>query len=119
MVQSTNLSINWVEYDGPRDRSTLSPHTHRDFEQGSLVLQGRFVHHLRVPWGADADQWRQDEHLEAGSPSLLVIPAGTEHTTEGVGEGPHLLIDLFSPPRADFIARGMVANAGDYAGSPG
>ena len=119
MVQSSSLSLNWVEYDGPRDRSALSPHAHRDFEQGSLALRGRFVHHLRVPWGADAGQWRPDEHLEAGSPSLIVIPAGTEHTTEGVGDGPHLLIDLFSPPRADFIARGMVANAGDYAESGG
>lgn len=118
IVQSSSLSLNWSEYDGPRDRSALSPHAHRDFEQGSLALQGRFVHHLRVPWGTDANQWRQDEHLEAGSPSLLVIPAGTEHTTEGVGEGPHLLIDVFSPPRADFIARGMVANAGDYVASP-
>lgn len=115
MLQSSRLSLNWVEYDGPRDRSALSPHAHRDFEQGSLALQGRFVHHLRVPWGPDAGQWREDEHLEAGSPSLLVIPAGTEHTTEGVGEEPHLLIDLFSPPRADFIARGMVANSADYA----
>ncbi|NMO91711.1 hypothetical protein [Actinomycetospora sp. TBRC 11914] len=114
MVQSSTLSINWVEYDGPRDRSTLSPHAHRDFEQGTLALQGDYLHHLRVPWGPDADRWRPDEHLEAGSPSLLVIPAGTEHTTEGVGAGPHLMIDLFSPPRADFIARGMVANADDY-----
>lgn len=114
MLQSSTLSINWVEYDGPRDRSTLSPHSHRDFEQGSLALRGDFVHHLRTPWGPDADRWQDDEHLAASSPSLLVIPAEVEHTSEGVGNGPHLLIDVFSPPRADFIAKGMVANAGDY-----
>ncbi len=115
ILQTALMSINWVEYQGPRDRSALSPHAHEHFEQGSLALSGQFVHHLRVPWGPSADLWRHDEHLRAPSPSLLVIPARTEHTSEGVGDGLHVLIDVFSPPRADFIARGMVANADDYA----
>jgi hypothetical protein len=115
MLQTATLSINWVEYEGPRNRRALSPHAHSDFEQGSLALAGNFVHHLRVPWGENADAWREDTHAQLGSPSLLVVPVHTIHTSEGVGPGRHLLIDIFSPPRTDFIAKGWVANAGDYA----
>lgn len=115
MLQSATLSINWVEYDGPRQRQALSPHSHGSFEQGSLALAGTFVHHLRVPWGENADLWQDDRHARLGSPSLLVVPVGLVHTSEGVGPGAHLLIDVFSPPRADFIEKGWVFNAGDYA----
>ena len=115
MLQTATLSINWVEYDGPRDRSALSPHAHKSFEQGSLALAGDFVHHLRVEWGEDANAWHDDQHARLGSPSLMVVPVQMIHTSEGVGAGPHLLIDVFSPPRADFIAKGWVANSSDYA----
>ena len=115
MLQTDTLSINWVEYHGVRDRKALSPHSHSDLEQGSLALAGDFVHHLRVNWGKDANLWRDDEHLAAPSPSLAVVPVDLVHTTEGVGDGHHLLLDVFSPPREDFIAKGWVHNAGDYA----
>ena len=114
MLQTETLSLNLVEYNGPRNRAELSPHSHANFEQGSLALAGEFVHHLRVPWGGDANLWREDEHLSAGSPSLLVIPVELVHTTEGVGEGRHYLIDVFSPPRKDFISKGWVFNSADY-----
>ena len=114
MLQSATLSINWVEYEGPRDRTALSPHAHTDFEQGSLGIVGSFMHHLRVEWGPDATQWQDDRHVRLESPSLMVVPVRLTHTSEGVGPGRHLLIDVFSPPRADFRARGWIANAGDY-----
>lgn len=114
MLQSATMSINWVDYDGPRDRAALSPHSHADFEQASLAVAGDFMHHLRVPWGKDANAWRDDEHKLAGSPSVLVIPPDLIHTTEGVGAGHHLLIDVFAPPRRDFIAKNWVLNAADY-----
>lgn len=115
MLQTATLSINWVEYDGPRDRSALSPHAHSQFEQGSLALAGDFVHHLRTPWGADADLWQDDRHAALGAPSLMVVPVNLIHTSEGVGPGLHQLVDVFSPPRADFIAQGWVYNSKDYA----
>jgi len=118
MLQTDTLSINWVDYDGPRDRRSLSPHSHADLEQGSLAVAGRYVHHLRRPWGKDADLWREDLHPEVGSPSLMVVPVDLVHTSEGVGAGHHLLVDVFSPPRRDFIARGWVHNAADYAPPP-
>ena len=114
MLQTATLSINWVEYEGPRDRSALSPHAHSSFEQGSLGLAGDFVHHLRTPWGPDAGLWQDDRHAALASPSLMVVPVNLVHTSEGVGPGHHLLIDIFSPPRADFIANGWVYNASDY-----
>jgi hypothetical protein len=114
MLQTETLSLNLVEYDGPRDRSQLSPHNHANFEQGSLAIAGDFVHHLRVHWGSDANLWREDEHLQAPSPSLLVVPVEMVHTTEGVGPGRHFLVDVFSPPRTDFIEKGWVFNAADY-----
>lgn len=114
MLQSSTLSINWVDYDGPRDRRALSPHSHADLEQGSLAVAGRFVHHLRQRWGKDANAWRDDQHPTVDSPSLMVVPVNLIHTSEGVGDGHHLLIDIFSPPRRDFIAKGWVYNAADY-----
>ena len=114
MLQSATMSINWVDYDGPRDRKALSPHAHADFEQASLAVAGDFVHHLRVAWGKNAEDWRDDEHKLAPSPSVLVIPPELIHTTEGVGPGHHLSIDIFAPPRRDFIAKGWVFNAADY-----
>ncbi|GAB7538112.1 hypothetical protein AB4851_00460 [Burkholderia sp. 22PA0099] len=114
MLQTDTLSINWVEYQDARDRSKLSPHSHTDFEQGSLAIEGHFIHHLRVQWGPDANAWRDDEHLSAGPASMVTVPVQLIHTTEGVGDGRHLLIDVFSPPRHDFIGKGWVANAGDY-----
>jgi len=114
MLQSATMSINWVDYEGPRDRKALSPHAHADCEQASLAVAGDFVHHLRVAWGKNAEEWRDDEHKLAPSPSVLVIPPELIHTTEGVGPGHHLLIDIFAPPRRDFIAKGWVFNAADY-----
>lgn len=114
MLQSSTISINWVEYDGPRDRRALSPHSHAGLEQASLGVTGHFVHHLREPWGRNADQWRDDRHLEVAPPSLMVVPINLIHTSEGVRNESHLLIDIFSPPRRDFIAKGWVNNAFDY-----
>jgi hypothetical protein len=114
MFQSATMSINWVDYDGPRNRKSLSPHFHDDFEQASLAAAGNFVHHLRVTWGSDADEWRDDVHMEAGSPSVLVIPPKLIHTSEGVGPGRHLLIDVFTPPRRDFIAKKWMLNSSEY-----
>ncbi|HEV2575084.1 MAG TPA: hypothetical protein VGU72_25345 [Beijerinckiaceae bacterium] len=118
MFQSATLSINWVEYAGPRDRKALSPHAHKSFEQGSLALAGEFRHHLRVEWGKNAEVWQEDRHVVAPSPSLLVIPPQIIHTTEGVNDERHLLIDIFSPPRADFIAKNWVANSAEYEAPP-
>jgi len=113
-LQSATMSINLVVYDGARNRAALSPHAHADIEQGTLTIEGEFVHHLRTPWGPNADMWRDDIHEPAGPGELVLIPPELIHTTEGVNGGRHFLVDIYAPPRRDFLAKGWVTNAGDY-----
>lgn len=116
VFRSTNLMINIFEpWTRRRDETKLSPHSHDDFEQVSLALQGSFLHHLRYPWGPNKAKWVDDEHEHYDSPSVLVIPARVVHTTQDVGEGTTWLIDIFGPPRFDFSEKpGFVLNAADY-----
>lgn len=116
VFRSTTLMINVFErWTARRDPARLSPHSHADFEQVSLALQGSFVHHLRYPWTPDMTAWREDEHEAYRSPSVLVIPARVIHTTQDTGEGTTWLIDVFGPPRLDFSSRpGFVLNADEY-----
>lgn len=114
IFRTTTVMVNFLaEEPAPRDKHRLSPHFHDDFEQISLAVTGRFVHHIRYPWGPDSEQWHEDEHREIATPSICVIPPPTVHTTQGVG--PHQqLIDIFAPPRVDFSDSGWVLNADDY-----
>ena len=114
IVRSETLSVSWIEYEGVRDRTQLSPHDHADFEQGSLAIEGSYIHHLRVPWRANATLWRDDLHLFATPQSLCVIPPQMIHTTEGEGDGNHILLDIFAPVRADFAGKGWIFNNPDY-----
>lgn len=116
LFRSTNLMINVFERKTDRrDPRKMTPHSHSDFEQISLTLEGSFIHHLRTPWTADSTTWRDDEHLHVDSPSTLVIPANLIHTTRDVGEGVAWLIDIFGPPRMDFsLQPGVVRNADEY-----
>jgi mannose-6-phosphate isomerase-like protein (cupin superfamily) len=116
MFRNTNFMVNvFREFHQPRDPKRMSPHSHDDFEQCSLVLAGDYVHSLRWEWGKDLNQWREDEHIEVGAPSAIVIPASTIHSSRWVTTGENRLVDIFSPPRVDFSKiDGWVLNADDY-----
>lgn len=116
VFRSTNLMINMLAIRKvARDTRTLSPHVHSDFEQGSLAIGGSYVHHCRYPWGKDLSTWREDEHVEIGSPSVMVIPPKVIHTSCNIGTQPGWLVDIFAPPRMDFsLTPGMVCNADEY-----
>ena len=115
MIQSDAISINWVEYEGARDPTRLSPHNHSVFEQASLGLRGTFIYHLRVPWTPDSTAWRADRHERIDAPCIGVFPVGLIHTVTGSpGSGRNLLIDVFSPVRDDFVEKGWVANSAEY-----
>lgn len=108
------MMVPYARFLEPRDETQLSPHSHADFEQGSVALEGEWLHHLRVPWTPNKRHWRPDAHVQVGSPSTTIIPAGVIHTSQGIaGEGMRL-IDVFAPPRMDFSERGWVDNAIDY-----
>ncbi|WP_413804940.1 hypothetical protein [Streptomyces sp. OE57] len=118
IFRTGSLMVNWFPvHEGPRDTERLSPHSHEDFEQMSVTLVGSYAHHLRVPWTGRMSEWRDDEHIRVGSPSMTLIPPTVVHTTRAVGAGPHTLIDVFAPPREDFLAKGWVLNADEYQGA--
>ncbi len=115
IFRTTKLMVNpLVKRVVPRDVRKVSPHSHVDFEQGSLALNGAYMHHLRYPWTPDMTMWHDDEHEELGSPSLLVVPPKVIHTSRNVGEEVGVLVDIFAPPRMDFSKKGVVCNASEY-----
>lgn len=115
IFRSTNMMINvTLPNETPRDIRALSPHSHDDFEQASLVVKGDYIHHMRYPWTKDMTTWIEDEHISIGSPSVLIIPAKAIHTSRNVSEQAWL-IDIFSPPRIDFSQKaGLVCNEDEY-----
>lgn len=116
LFRSSNLMLNvFLPNKAPRDVRKMTPHSHGDFEQGSLALRGRYVHHLRYPWTPDMTRWRDDTHEEVDSPSLIVIPPKVVHTSQSIGTSGMRLVDIFAPPRDDFSLRpGLVCNADEY-----
>jgi hypothetical protein len=118
VFRSTNMLVNmFAHYFTRRDTTGLSPHWHDDFEQASLCLNGRWIHHTRYNWGADLKNWWPDDHDEMDTPSVIIIPARAIHTSRDVDteSDESSLYDIFCPPRLDFASKkGFVINEAEY-----
>lgn len=116
IFRCSTFMVNLFDADlGPRDTEHLSPHHHDDFEQCSLTVEGRWMHHIRTPWTRNLADWRPDEHVEVASPSVTIIPPPAVHTSRSIGQAGNQLIDIFCPPRHDFSERpGWVRNEAEY-----
>lgn len=114
----STLMINYANTRKGRSNGILSPHSHEDFEQGTLVIEGTVTHHLRWPWTRQKATWREDEHDFCRAPSLHVVPANVIHTAEAVGDGNNQLVDIWCPPRPDYFQLGFALNANEYCVPP-
>jgi quercetin dioxygenase-like cupin family protein len=66
------------------------PHSHADFTQIALVISGNGLFQM-----GDIDH-------EVGPGTVLIIPAGTEHSILNNGTEPIYNLDIFGPPRSDY-----------------
>ena len=87
MLAGARGMLNWVRIE---PGATVPTHSH-PHEQLGFVLEGSII--LRIG----------DETREIGPSTCYVIPGGVEH--EGTG-GPDgcLVMDVFSPPRQDYLS---------------
>ena len=93
LFRCSTFMVNLFDPDhGPRDSAKLSPHTHEDFEQCSLAVDGQWVHHIRSPWTPNIADWREDEHVRVASPSVAIIPPPSVHTSHDFSARPGWVI---------------------------
>ena len=110
----TNLA--WPVATSPRPADAMSPHSHDDFEQVSIVHSGTMVHHMRRAWSRNLSEWLPDEHEILTAPAVAISKPPDIHTTQAVTAGERVgLIDFFAPVRWDFSSiDGMVVNRAEY-----
>ena len=114
--RTSMTNFGWPISHEARKLNAMSPHTHDDFEQVSIIHSGTMVHHMRRAWSRDLNEWQNDEHVIVTSPAIAISKPPDIHTTQALSAGENVgLIDFFSPPRWDFSnIAGMVVNADEY-----
>jgi len=80
------VTLNWVNPGQP----TPKPHNH-PFDQLSFVFEGTMVFEI------------DGEEIEAGPGTVLRIPPDAMHTAWVKGTEVVLNVDVFAPPRADYV----------------
>lgn len=80
------LTFNWIDPKMKR----AAPHSH-PFDQIVLTVKGRMMVEI------------DGEAMECGPGSICRVPANAMHTGWGLGHEPILNIDVFAPPRQDYL----------------
>lgn len=78
--------LNWME---PRP-SARPPHSHR-FDQLSFVLEGEMEFTVK------------DQTFRVGPGEVLLISPDADHTARALGSEVALSLDMFAPPRSDYL----------------
>jgi mannose-6-phosphate isomerase-like protein (cupin superfamily) len=89
------LTFNWVQPTMPR----WEPH-HHPFDQVTLTVKGRHMFEV------------EGEAMECTAGTITRVPANAKHTGWGVGDKPTLVVDVFAPPREDYLF--LVAHQKEY-----
>lgn len=111
-----NFGYGFPAVSGAKPDWQLTPHSHKDFEQLSIVHSGTHIYHMRRAWGRDSTEWLPDEHIPISSPGVAVAKPPDIHTIQLVSNGiPGGVLDFFCPIRADYASReGTITNRADY-----
>ena len=80
------LTFNWVQPTMPR----WEPH-HHPFDQMTMTIKGRHMFEI------------EGEATECTAGTIARVGANAKHTGWGLGSEPILVVDIFAPPREDYL----------------
>lgn len=80
------LTFNWVQPTMPR----WEPH-HHPFDQMTMTIKGRHMFEI------------EGEAIECTAGTIARVGANARHTGWGQGNEPILVVDIFAPPREDYL----------------
>jgi len=82
-----------VRWQLPAGGARTGMHEHPEHEQYGLLLEGAL------------EMYIEDQRIELRAGDMYWVPAGTPHgATLVLGETDAVLLDIFSPPREDYLA---------------
>ncbi len=88
LISSDDVMVSYVEFDD----GVLVPEHHHANQQAGVVISGTIRFHIDgVPH-------------DLGAGDMFLIPPNALHSAQALG-GPAVAIDIFTPPRQDYLNR--------------
>lgn len=95
-----------VRWEFPPGQPRTGAHTHDEHEQYGILVTGRIEMEIA------------GEPVELGAGDIYWVPAGTPHgRTLVIGDEPAVVLDVFVPPREEYVAVAHGAAPVDPVGS--
>ena len=88
LVEGERVMLSWLQLE----QGAVIPDHHHPHEQAGLVVEGELCFRIG------------DEEQVIGPGHMFLVPGGTSHSGE-VTRGPARVLDVFSPPREDYVAK--------------